>query len=93
MNLTVNEFCESILDGMYNPNLPDSEQCSGYKLLKELIVSGFEPFDEEETLRWKERPTTTELLSSPDPRYLQFLHPLTRNLVRKKWETIKKLKI
>ena len=90
---TFNDFCEKILDGMYEPSLPFESQCTGYKLLRKMVVDDITPATKEEFDRWRNNPTIEELSSPPDLKYLTFLHELTRPIIREHWDKIKKLKI
>ena len=87
--LTFNNFCEKCCDRMYEPRLPEEDQCTGYKELKRMVKEGIEPASLEEVKRWETNPTTEELLVEPDVRYLRFLHPLLRPLVIENWDLIK----
>lgn len=91
--MTFNDFCYKILDGMYEPRLSYESQCTGYKLLKKMVVEDITPATKEEFDRWKNNPTEDELFSAPDIKYLTFLHELTRPIIREHWGKIKELKI
>ena len=91
--LTFNDFCYKILDKMYEPRLSYEQQCTGYKLLKKMVIENIKPATKEEYERWKNKPTTKELFSTPDIKYLTFLHELTRPIIREHWDKIKKLQI
>lgn len=41
-HLTLNQFAEKYCDGLYDSRFKDSEQCSGWKKLKELVARGTE---------------------------------------------------
>lgn len=86
-------FCEKYLDGLYDSKFPIDAQCSGYNKLKQMVKDGVTPATEEEYVRWCYNPTTEELFSPPDDKYLTFLHHLTREPVRKYWNYIKKLRL
>lgn len=89
MGMTFEQFCYKILDGLFNPEC--SEQSTGYMELKIMIRDGIEPASKEECERWETSPTKEELLSPPHRKYLRFLHPKVRPLVREHWDKIKKL--
>jgi len=91
--LTFNEFCYKHCDGMYEPRLPQEAQCTGYIQLKKMVIEQIEPASLAEISRWENSPTTEELFSEPDIKYLRFLHPLLRPYVIKNWQIIKMLDI
>ena len=91
--MSFNDFCYKILDGMYEPRLPFENQCTGYKLLRKMVVEDITPATKEEYERWRNKPTPEELFSTPDLKYLTFLHELTRPIIREHWDKIKELKI
>jgi hypothetical protein len=91
--MSFNDFCYKILDGMYEPRLPYENQCTGYKLLRKMVMDDITPATKEEYDRWKNNPTMEELLSTPDLKYLTFLHELTRPIIREHWNKIKQLNI
>lgn len=88
-----NEFCNIICDGLYDPFVPIDAQCNGYTQLKKMVVEGIDPATLEEIKRWEESPTIDELVSTPDIKYLRFLHPLLRPHIVNNWSDIKQLKI
>ena len=85
-------FCESHLDGLYDSKLPIDSQCSGYYKLKQMVIDGVTPATLGEYKRWENNPTSEELFSPPDIKYLTFMHELTRPFIRKYWGYIKKLR-
>lgn len=91
--LTFDEFCFKIFGGLYEPGKPQKAQCTGYTLLKKMVVEQIEPASLEEINRWENAPTIEELYSVPDIKYLRFLHPLLRLYVIEHWQTIKALEI
>lgn len=91
--MSFNDFCYTVLDRMYEPRLPLESQSTGYKLLREMVIKDITPATKEEFDRWKNNPTTEELFSTPDLKYLTFLHVLVRPVVREHWDKIKQLKI
>jgi hypothetical protein len=93
MSLTFNKFCHEYCDGLYDPKFPDEKQCTGYLQLKKMVVEGITPASFEEIERWEKRPTVLEMFSTPDIKYLRFLHPLLRPYVIKNWDSIKKMTI
>ena len=92
-NLTFNEFCHKHCDGLYDPRLPENVQCMGYVELKKMVVGKIKPASLKEIKRWEESPTRDELLSTPDIKYLRFLHPLLRPYIINNWKIIKNLKV
>lgn len=92
-NLTFNEFCHKFCDGLYEPRLPESSQCTGYHQLKSMVVNKIKPASLEEIKRWEENPTAEELISVPDVKYLRFLHTLLRPYIIKHWDVIENLKV
>jgi len=92
-NLTFNEFCHKYCDGLYEPRLSEDKQCTGYTQLKKMVIENIEPASLQEINRWENTPTTEELFSEPDIKYLRFLHPLLRPYVIENWQTIKTLDI
>ena len=88
-----NDFCQFTLDRMYDPRFPLESQCSGYRLLRKMVIEKITPATLEEYNRWLTNPTEEELMSAPDLKYLTFLHELIRLVVRENWETIKNLEI
>ena len=93
MNVSLQEFCQKNCDRLYNPNLSENEQSTGYLQLKEMVVNKITPASLEEIERWENHPTIEELLNPPNIKYLRFLHPLLRPYIVKNWETIKNLSI
>lgn len=91
--LTFNDFCYKILDRMYEPRLSYEQQCTGYKLLRKMVEENITPATKEEYKRWRTNPTIEELLSTPDIKYLTFLHELVRPIIIEHWDKIKKLKL
>lgn len=88
-----NDFCEKYCDGLYDPKFSDFHQCTGYKQLKEMVVNNIAPASLEEMKRWENNPTLEELVSSPNIKYLRFLHPLLRPFIVENWEYVKNLEI
>lgn len=91
--LTFNQFCATYLDRMYTPGLPDEQQSTGYLQLKRMVVEGITPATVIEAARWETNPTDEELLSTPDVKYLRFLHPCLRTMIIQQWDKIKNLKV
>jgi hypothetical protein len=87
------EICAEYLDGIFTPGFTEEDQSTGYKLLKELIQTKTKPASEAEYIRWKTNPTIEELMMKPDIKYLDFLHPILRSIIRDNWDNFKKLKI
>lgn len=88
-----NEFCYLSYSKLYDPNVPEEAQCSGYLKLKEMIVNNITPASLEEIKRWETSPTVEEMKSSPHIKYMTFLHPITRNYIIRNWDRIKTMKI
>lgn len=94
MNNTIfEEFCHKYCDGLYDPKLKEEHQCTGYLQLKKMIVENIIPASMSEIRRWENHPTSEELLSKPDIKYLRFLHPLLRSYIVENWNYIKTLQI
>jgi hypothetical protein len=91
--ITFNEFCERFCDGLYDPKFSDDNQCTGYILLKKMVVEKIEPATLEDIKRWECNPTEKELYSIPDIKYLRFLHPILRTFIIENWNNIKNLKV
>jgi len=91
--LTFNEFCETILDKMYEPRISQEDQCAGYHLLRKMVKEKITPASKEEFDRWKNNPTIEEILSAPNIKYLNFLHVKLRPFIIEHWDKIKKLKL
>lgn len=92
-NLTFNQFCNKFCDGLYEPRLSEDKQCTGYVQLKKMVVENITPASFEEIQRWEKNPTRDELLTTPNIKYLRFLHPLLRPYIIEHWNVIKNLKI
>ena len=90
---TFDEFCHTFCDGLYEPRLPEAAQCTGYIMLKKMVVENIRPASLEEMERWEKAPTLDELTSAPDIKYLRFLHPLLRLYVVERWDIIKNMQI
>ena len=88
-----NEFCYDTCNGLYTPGLPDEQQSSGYQKLKHMVINKITPASVEETKRWRISPTFEELISIPDIKYMQFLHPILRHFVIRYWDFILNLTI
>jgi len=91
--MTFNEFCYTILDGLYDPAFPDEAQCTGYFQLKKMVVEKIAPASRREIERWETKPTKEELMRAPDIKYLRFIHPIFRGFVVDNWLDIVALKI
>lgn len=91
--MTFNYFCHEHCDRLYDPNISEESQCTGYFQLKKMVVEKLMPASLDEMKRWEENPTSEELLSPPDIKYLRFLHPNLRQFVVQNWSLIKDLKI
>lgn len=91
--MTFNEFCEHTCDGLYDPEVGDDYQCTGYIQLKKMMVEKTSPASKQEMKRWETNPTEEEMRSTPDIKYLRFLHPLLRKFVVENWLDIVTLKI
>lgn len=90
---TFNEFCDKYLDGLYDPKFSYEKQSTGYKKLLEMVRYNIKPASLDEIKRWETQPTIKELTSTPDIKYLRFLHVLLREYVINHWNIIKTLKI
>jgi hypothetical protein len=91
--MNFNYFCHKYCDGLYNPNLPDELQNTGYVNLKKMVLENINPSSLDEIKRWETKPTTNELLLTPDIKYLRFLHPSLRPFIIEYWEIIKTLNV
>ncbi len=91
--LTFNEFCERILDRMYDPRISEEAQCTGYHLLKKMVIENITPATKEEFDRWRNNPTLEEIMSTPHIKYLNFLHVRIRPFVIEQWDKIKELEL
>lgn len=90
---TFNEFCFKYCDRMYNSSFTLDEQCTGYKQLRKMVEEDITPATLEEALRWENNPTEDELLTTPDIKYLRFLHHNLRQPIRNNWNYIKTLEL
>jgi len=90
---TFNNFCEKILDRMYEPRLPYESQSTGYKQLRKMVEENITPASLADIERWEKSPTTEELFVPPDIKYLRFLHPKVRPFVVQNWDKIKNLEL
>ena len=90
--LSFDEFCFKYCDGLYEPRLSQDKQCTGYLQLKKMVKENITPASLDEIKRWENNPTIDEMTSTPDIKYLRFLHVLLRPFIIKNWDTIKKLK-
>lgn len=91
--ITFNEFCHKYCDKLYDPNFTQERQCTGYIELKKMIVENITPASLTEINRWETNPTREELISTPNVKYLRFLHPLLRSYIVENWEIIKNMDI
>lgn len=91
--LTFNEFCHINCYGLYEPRLSEDKQCTGYIQLKKMVVENITPASLKEIEQWENKPNIVELLSTPDIKYLRFLHPLLRPYIIENWDAIKKLRV
>jgi hypothetical protein len=91
--MNFNIFCHHDCDGLYEPRLSDYAQCTGYFLLKKMVVDKITPASLSEIKRWETNPTSDELVSVPDIKYLRFLHPLLRPYIIEHWPVIKEMEI
>jgi hypothetical protein len=85
-------LCDKGFDGLYDPNIPEEDQCSGYHTLKHMVVNNIRPASLEEIERWENSPTMEEVMSPPDIKYLRFLHPNLRIYVIKYWDDIRRIR-
>lgn len=92
-NLTFNDFAVNNCDKLYTPDLPHELQSTGYKLLHKMVSDQIAPATKEECIRWESSPTVSEILKTPDIKYLRFLHPNLREFVQNNWDYIKKLEL
>ena len=90
--MTFEEFCEKNCDGLYDPKLSPNDQCNGYHQLRKMFDENITPASIDELIRWEQSPTREEMQSTPDIKYLQFLHPLLRPHIINHWYYIKTLK-
>jgi len=91
--ITFDMFCEKYCDGLYDSRFSHDEQCTGYKLLKQMVVENIQPANTIERERYLNNPTQMELFNKPDLKYMLFLHPILRDYVVENWNYIKGLKI
>ena len=91
--ITFDEFCHLYCDGLYDPRLSRDEQCTGYNQLKKMVLENITPASLKDTTRWENNPTREELISTPDIKYLRFLHPVLRPFIINNWEVIKTLDV
>lgn len=91
--LTFNEFCHKYCDRLYEPHLSEDKQCIGYTQLKKMVVENITPASLKEIERWENKPNIIELLSTPDIKYLRFLHPLLQPYIIENWDVIKTLEV
>ena len=91
--MTFDKFCHKCCDRMYDPKLPQEAQCTGYHMLKKMVVQNIKPASLDEIKRWELEPTIEELFSTPNIKYLRFLHPNLRPYIIENWDTIKNLKV
>lgn len=92
-NLTFDEFCNKCCDGLYEPKLPLNTQSTGYTQLRKMVAENINPATIDEIVRWENNPTLTELFSTPDIKYLRFLHPNLRPYIIQHWNIIKLMKL
>ncbi len=91
--LTFNEFCHKYCDGLYDPKFGLESQCAGYIRLRQMVIEDITPASLDEITRWETKPTQEELFSTPDIKYLRFLHPLLRPYIIEHWLMIKNLEL
>lgn len=92
-NLTFNEFCYKCCDRLYEPELPEFSQGTGYTQLKRMVIENITPASIKEIERWENNPTKEELFSEPHIKYLRFLHPVLRPFIIENWDKIKLMKV
>lgn len=92
-NLTFEQFCSKYCDKMFEPRLSYNEQCTGYKLLRTMVLGDITPATLEETNRYRNNPTFEELISPPPIKYMFFLHENLRPYIRESWNYIKTLEL
>jgi hypothetical protein len=85
--LTFNSFCYHY--GFYTQGLSIEEQSGGYIKLRNMVINKITPATEEETIEWEN--SKTEILKPVPDKYLSFLHPNLRPMIREKWDIIKDL--
>lgn len=91
--MTFNQVCEKLLDGLYDPRFELEDQCTGYKQLRFMVENQITPATKEECERWEKYPTAEELSQIPETKYMRSLHPILRSFVQNNWDSIKVLKI
>jgi hypothetical protein len=74
---------------MYTPGLPDEVQCSGYILLKKMVMEKITPASHKAVARYLK--DGKGLMKPPQLKHLYFLHPLLRPFVIDHWDVIRKL--
>lgn len=86
------DFANKICDKLYDYNLDEENQSSGWKTLKKMVLEKIEPATLEEIERYENNPTKEELFSIPDIKYMRVFHVKMRSFLIKHWEVIKYFK-
>lgn len=89
--LTFKEFCFKYCDTLYNPNLPDNAQCTGFNLLRKMVLENITPASAKECEEWEK--SRDNIFETPELKYLRFLHPNLRPFIREQWDKIKKMDV
>jgi len=87
------DFCHKVCDGLYDPKFPYESQCNGYKELRNMVINKMVPASLEEMERWENNPTVEEMYSTPEVRYLRFIHPVFRVMLVENWDKIKDMEV
>ena len=85
-------FCHIRCDGIYNPGIPEENQSDAYHKLKHMLINNIRPATMVEIKRWENDPTEQEMTTTPNIKYLRFIHPNLRPFISDNWDYIRKLK-
>jgi len=89
--MTFNDFCYNQLDGLYNPRFNYEDQCSGYKMLSQMLLDDITPATIDEMEDFENITTIGMEYHKQYVKCLRFLHPNLRRPVVNHWDDIKKL--
>ena len=73
--MTFNDFCYNQLDGLYNPRFNYEDQCSGYKMLSQMLLDDITPATIDEMEDFENITTIGMEYHKQYVKCLRFLHP------------------
>ena len=89
--MTFNDFCYNQLDGLYNPRFNYEDQCSGYKMFRQMLLDDITPATKDEMEDFENNVSIGMEYHKQYVKCLGFLHPVLRPFIVDNWDNIKLL--